>query len=402
MLAAVVVSVIVLASIGIGREAGWINPSTAPPPAGCGGAALQLWGGLAADPSGPLPGALDSMGSQFASSVTGCTSVSVSFQQSPEPMGLAPLSSLQTDFSVLARLPSPGDLAALPQPAIVVPTALGAVGVVVALPGLVHPINLSAAALAGIYLGTVTKWSDPIIAQNNPGVAWPTDPTIRAFYRSDETGLNSGLSTFLTEANSSWATRVGTAGQGSWPSGTGVDSAAAMLANLSATSGAVGYLEVGTPLPAGLSYVQVENSAGAFVAPTPVAIADGAESAVLTWGNLTALSQGSWTNFSIDNAPDVSSYPMPMFYYLAIYGDVGHAYGSAMSGLEARILSILVWYMVSQGQSAASSEGLAALPTTISQYAEHALTELSYNGAPLLVGSNPEGEAGPENGTGEF
>ena len=51
------------------------------------------------------------------------------------------------------------------------PTALGADVPIYNVPGITQVLNFTPQALAGIYLGTITKWNDPQIAKPNPNVS---------------------------------------------------------------------------------------------------------------------------------------------------------------------------------------------------------------------------------------
>jgi phosphate transport system substrate-binding protein len=398
--AALIVALVIVAAIGIGRTTGWLNPAGAQNSNGCDGVTTHLWGGVSSN-STPVLGILESMKSQFANATAGCGAVVVTFNESAENAGLAPLASRQVDFIVVPSVPSSVELAGLPDPALVSPVALSGIGVAFNLPGVSSALNLSGATLAGIYRGTITEWNDPLIAQLNPGVDLPADLTIHPFFRSDGTGLNTAFTSFLAATNATWSSTVGSGPSVHWPAGAGLDSGGAMLANLSATPGAVGYIEVGRPVNPDLRYAQIENAAGVFLPPGANAISTAITSALLGGANLTNLADGSWANFSAINAPGNGSYPIPIFSYLVVYGDLGHAYGSSMGGFSARILSILLWWMVSSGQSVAASAGLAALPLAVTQYGLHTLAELSYYGTALYAVGNPEGGEGG-NETGEF
>ena len=50
------------------------------------------------------------------------------------------------------------------------PTVLGAVVPIYHLPGLESELHFTSQALAGIFLGKITRWNDPEIAKSNPGV----------------------------------------------------------------------------------------------------------------------------------------------------------------------------------------------------------------------------------------
>ena len=57
------------------------------------------------------------------------------------------------------------------------PTVLGAVVVTYNIPGVTESLNLTPDAIAGIYLGKITKWNDAAIKANNPKVKLPNMQT---------------------------------------------------------------------------------------------------------------------------------------------------------------------------------------------------------------------------------
>src|SRR5580698_2616181 len=66
------------------------------------------------------------------------------------------------------------------------PTVLGAVVPIYKVPG-VSQLNFTPEALAGIFLGKITKWNDPAIAGANPGVKLPA-ANIVVVHRSEGSG----------------------------------------------------------------------------------------------------------------------------------------------------------------------------------------------------------------------
>src|SRR3990167_577209 len=57
-----------------------------------------------------------------------------------------------------------------------IPTVLGAVVVTYNLPGVPKGLKLTGEVIAEIFLGKITKWSDPKLAQLNPGLKLTEDP----------------------------------------------------------------------------------------------------------------------------------------------------------------------------------------------------------------------------------
>src|SRR5262249_61650304 len=100
------------------------------------------------------------------------------------------------------------------------PTVAGAVVPIVNVPGVASAITFTPDALAAIYLGRATKWSDPVIAQANRGVHLP-DLNIIVVHRSDGSGTTYALTAYLSKVSAEWQTRVGARVAPAWPTGRG-------------------------------------------------------------------------------------------------------------------------------------------------------------------------------------
>ena len=98
-------------------------------------------------------------------------------------------------------------------PAWDLPLVFGPIALVYNLPG-VQTLVVNSDVLAKIFSGVITKWSDPVLAALNPGVALP-DTRITPIYRTDSSGTTDNLQKYLTaDAPQSWTKGVGTEFQG--------------------------------------------------------------------------------------------------------------------------------------------------------------------------------------------
>ena len=159
-----------------------------------------------------------------------------------------------------------------------IPAYVSPISVTFNLPGITE-LNLDAAAVAGIFLGTITSWDDPAIADQNPDVALPA-LRITPVSRSDDSGTTENFTDYLHEVVPElWTTEAG----GTWPSELGNENAkgnAGVVSTVSGTEGAVTYADdsaVGPPLGranllVGNQYVPVstEAAAAAVDIATPV------------------------------------------------------------------------------------------------------------------------------------
>ena len=119
-------------------------------------------------------------------------------------------------------------------------------------------------ALAGIFLGKITTWNDPALAQANPGVKLPSDPII-VIHRSDGSGTTFIWTDYLSKVSPDWKNQVGTATSVKWPVGLGGKGNEGVAGMLRQMPGAIGYVELVYAVQNKISYGEVKNSAGNFV-----------------------------------------------------------------------------------------------------------------------------------------
>src|ERR1700684_467490 len=87
------------------------------------------------------------------------------------------------------------------------PTVLGAVVPTYNVAGVSGELNFTQKALAGIYLGTITKWDDPEIAKANAGVKLP-NADIVVVHRSGGSGTTYIWPDFLAKVSADWKKNV--------------------------------------------------------------------------------------------------------------------------------------------------------------------------------------------------
>lgn len=142
---------------------------------------------------------------------------------------------------------------------------------------LASPLKLSAATIAGIFGGTITKWNDAAIAAENSGVTLPAK-SIKVIYRSDASGTTGNFTNFMHGMAPSVWTKAGSNDFKSGFSGN-LDSAANLgrIVGAAGSSGAtalagstpdsITYAEKSYAKAAGLGIADVLNAAGNFQAP---------------------------------------------------------------------------------------------------------------------------------------
>jgi phosphate transport system substrate-binding protein len=151
-----------------------------------------------------------------------------------------------------------------------VPTVIAPITMSYNLPS-VDKLQLSPTSIAAIFQVEVTKWNDPVIAADNPGVTLP-DTEIVVARRADGSGTTENFSKFLNaaagpDAGGTW--KLGGASELEWPAGTQAGDGNSGVAQIvSATEGAIGYVDLSDAKANNLTFASVKNKAGKYIEPT--------------------------------------------------------------------------------------------------------------------------------------
>ena len=141
------------------------------------------------------------------------------------------------------------------------PTAIGADVPIYNVPGVIQALNFTPEALAGIYLGTITKWNDPAIAKTNPDVSLPANDIV-VVHRQDGSGTTYVWTDYLTKVSSGWASRVGMGISVFWPVGIAANGNEGVVQTVARTSYSIGYSELTYAIRDRLFYGSVANRSG--------------------------------------------------------------------------------------------------------------------------------------------
>ncbi len=193
------------------------------------------------------------------------TGTSMNYQSIGSGGGIKQITAKTVDFGASDMPLKPEDLAKndLQQ----FPMVMGGVVLVINLQG-VQPgqLKLDGKTLAGMYLGTITKWNDPAIAQLNPEMKLP-DKAVATVHRSDGSGTNFIFTHYLSSIDPEFKSKVGENTSVEFPGGLGGKGNEGVAALASRTDGAIGYVEYAYALQNKMTYTQLRNREGAFVAP---------------------------------------------------------------------------------------------------------------------------------------
>jgi phosphate transport system substrate-binding protein len=189
------------------------------------------------------------------------------------------------------------------------PTVLGAVVPTYNIPGVTAELNFTPDALAGIFLGKITKWNDPAIADANKGVKLPAEDIV-VVHRAEGSGTTYCWTDYLSKVNDEWKTKVGKGGSVNWPVGLGGKGNEGVTGTIKNTPDSIGYVELIYAESNKIPYGNVKNAAGVFVKASLAAVSAAAAGA--------AKEMPDDFRVSITNAPGKAAYPISTFTWLLI------------------------------------------------------------------------------------
>ncbi len=125
-------------------------------------------------------------------------------------------------------------------------------------------LNFTGEALAGIFLGKITKWNDPAPTGPNPGVKLPADDII-VVHRADSSGTTFVWTDYLSKVSPEWNTKVGKGATVNWPVGLGGKGSEGVSGQVKQSANSIGYVELIYAKQNKISYGKVKNKSGAFI-----------------------------------------------------------------------------------------------------------------------------------------
>jgi phosphate transport system substrate-binding protein len=234
-----------------------------------------------------------------------------------------------------------------------IPTVLGSVAVTYNVPGVTQPLRLDGAAVAGLFMGRISKWNDPAIAALNPGVNLPNQDVIPV-YRTDGSGTTYVFTDYLGTVSPDWKQAVGVGKSVRWPEGLGAKGNEGVTGAIKQTPGSIGYVELAYATQNQLPAAALRNAGGQFVQPTVESTAAAAE-------NLGAqIQQHPDFRVSLVNLPGAQTYPITAWTYLLVPPHVTDC-------AKADALAGLVRWSLAEGDQYARDLHYAPLPPAVEQ-----------------------------------
>ncbi|MDX6229118.1 MAG: phosphate transport system substrate-binding protein [Frankiales bacterium] len=239
-------------------------------------------------------------------------------------------------------------------------------------------LRLSGPVIAKIFTGNITKWNDPAIASDNPGIILPGEPII-PIVRSDGSGTTAQLTTWMSKKYPDlWNPYCAKAGRvtpcgitSTYPVVTGSGFIAQQLSTgvagyitQSQSEGTIGYVETSYADQQGYPVAKMLNAAGYYVAPTAQNVAVGLTAAQINTdptspNYLTQVLDGVYAN------PDNRAYPLSSYSYMIIPTTLQ----APMTANKGFTLGKFAYYFLCEGQQSMGDLGYSPLPINLVQAA---------------------------------
>ena len=237
-------------------------------------------------------------------------------------------------------------------------------------------LRLSGENVARIFTGTLTRWNDPAIAADNPGLTLPARAIVPVV-RSDGSGTTAQFTTWLSKRYAtSWDPYCAKAGRPT-PCGITSNYPVAPGTGFTAQSGSLGvsgyvsqeqnegtitYVEYSYALNTGYPVAKVLNKGGFYVEPTADNVAVGLLQARIvdderSTQHLTQILDGVY-----DNA-DRRAYPLSSYSYMVVPTKAEGNFNLE----KGKTLAAFAYYFLCEGQQQAPVLGYSPLPINLVQ-----------------------------------
>lgn len=276
-------------------------------------------------------------------------SVRFNYQSIGSGGGIKQITEQTVDFGASDGPLSDEQLNAAPGHLFHFPTVMGAVALTYNVEGVGTGLKLTPDAIAGIYLGKITKWNDPALTKDNPGVKLPSKDIVVA-HRADGSGTTYIFTDYLSKVSPEWDAKVGRSTSVNWPVGLGGKGNEGVTGIVKQTPDSIGYVELIYALSNKLPFADVKNQAGDFVKPSLQSVTAAAAG--------YAREMPADFRVVITNAPGADAYPISGMTWLLVYEK------QKDPAKGKKLVEFLKW-MMHDGQKFAPELDYAPLPNPV-------------------------------------
>jgi phosphate transport system substrate-binding protein len=234
------------------------------------------------------------------------------------------------------------------------PTVMGADVPIYNVAGVASELNFTQDALAGIFLGKITKWNDAAIAGANPGVKLPAADII-VVHRSDASGTTFIWTDYLAKVSPEWKMKVGPGAAVNWPVGLAARGNEGVSGQVKQVPNTLGYVELIFARQNKMTFGKVRNKSGAFIKADLAGVSAAAVGATMA-DDFHAGSAGSQP--SITDSPGKTAYPISSFTWLLVPEEI-------KDKQKAKVITDFLKWMLGPGQKMTEALDFAQLPAPV-------------------------------------
>ncbi len=229
------------------------------------------------------------------------------------------------------------------------PTVLGADVPAYNIPGVAATLNFTPEALAGIYLGKITKWNDPELVKPNPSANLPNKDIV-VVHRGEGSGTTFIWVDYLSKVSKEWETKVGRGGSVNWPVGLAGQGNEGVAGQVKQTPYSLGYIELTYAIQNKMPFGNVKNAAGEFLQASLASVTAAAA--------VTAKDMPEDFRVSITNAPGKGVYPISSYTWLLVPEKIADP-------AKKKVITDFLSWMLKDGQTMTEALSFAQLPKEV-------------------------------------
>lgn len=238
------------------------------------------------------------------------------------------------------------------------------------LPGVQQDLVFSGDLLVDIYMGEVTRWNDPKIADLNPDADLP-DRSVTVVHRSDGSGTTNLWTSYLSRVSDEWRDRVGYATSVSWPEGIGANGNEGVAGTVQNSPGSIGYISLSYALLNDMSYGSVINQSGNVIRPSFEATTAAAD-----------IELPEDTRILFTDTPAEDGYPIAGFAWMLLYENLDQNSAIRNRNAAKELIEFVLW-AITDGQEISEDLGYARIPEVALKRNLDMIRQLKWNGENL-------------------
>jgi len=276
--------------------------------------------------------------------------VTVDYQGKGSGAGIQDFINHTVDFAASDAAMTDEQIAKVPGGVQLLPMTGGEIVIGYNLPGNPKGLKLPRDVYPAIFLGKITKWSDPKIKAANPGMTLP-DLDITVVRRADASGTTFVFTSHLAAISEEWSKGPGSGTTVNWPKSDKMVASPkndGVTATIKQTPGAIGYIEYAFAKFSKIEMAQLQNRAGQFVS----AGGEGGPAALA--GAQLPANLRAW----VTDPDGARAYPIATYTWMLFYKENKDA-------KKAAALRQLVEFCLADGQKMATGLGYIPLPDNV-------------------------------------